>query len=1170
MFVNQGLLGIAFFEATACLILLVLFLLYHRDNINKHFRLWLAGWFCFTLAAYGEVALLSRDVPGLWLPIVTARVAAILLLSLAIVQFTRGSDKTGWPILPGAGAILFGAYYMQRGAPPIYGYVSLGTSILISAMCLWSGWTLWRSVLLKAGHGVRLLGGTFLLLGIHGIDRHQWPQHPMFLLRVAFDHLLGVSLGIAMVVVVLEGARSRTVDLNEKLRRLSLLTAASAQTLSAQEVLDRVLKHLVESLGATHGLIRLLEGEGDKARLVARASVGFQKDYLKQYGELSAKDPWAQQLLAKDTVFVRLQDEQDPGIHQRMAASGIKNNISMALRSKDGPLGIIAVGTSRPDPFQAEEISYLLNVSNLLGLTLKNVRLFEQVAAVQQQWVYTFDSIGDPILVHDQQGRILRCNRRFGHLLGRDPGALVGRGVTDLLPRKNVSYTMCPYCEGLAGEGDDLDPWLQGYFLASNSTFTDPGGNVFGTVHVLKDITERKKAEEKYRTLVSSVQEGVFISTPQGRFLDFNEAMMRMTGFESREEMLGADIPTSMYANPADRERLKKLLNEHGAVADFEFEMRRRDGEIRTVLESSIAVKDTAGNVTAYQGFLLDITERKRAEQEIRRRNRELLVLNSIGQTLTESMDLGDSLHRTLRQMAELFTLDACALYLFERERSHIRRVAAVGHRSDYARSFPPVKLNPEVIQHIQSVHATFLSAQGLPLPAIFREAQRKEELVSAYVVVLWSKDQVIGGVTLGSRSPKEFSPADINLLVAVGSQLSNAIERAKLYEETRQAYENLRRAQEQLLQSEKMAAVGQLISGVAHELNNPLTAILGYSQLLTSNGQIGPQGVEYADKLYKQAQRTHRIVQNLLSFARQHKPERVPVQLNVVLEETLALRDYDLRMNHIRVHLELDQNLPLTSADPHQLQQVFLNLVNNAVDAMLELSNEGDLWVKTGINADRLFIEFTDNGPGVKDPSRVFDPFYTTKPVGKGTGLGLSICYGIITEHGGSIRVRNSPPRGACFTIEIPLQPASTPKIPRSETETEPFGKRRILLVDQDDSVLEAVGALLREHDHEVEKAKCAADAMALLERLEFNLVIADLELAGSGERNILHDWIVARRPSLSNRCVWTHRVGTVGEAGGPAHNGTQVLQKPFKAEELMAAVATALGFVQSAPVES
>ena len=1171
MLVNQGLLGIAFFEATAFIVLLVLFFIFQRDHFNRYFRLWVAGWLVFTLASLTEVTMLSRDLPHLWLVVVMGRIAAMLLFSASIVQFTAGTGKRGLPILPLAGIVLFGVYYFQRSVTPLYGNVQWGTTLLASAVCLWAGMVLWRSRPLQGGHGVRLLGGILLLSGLHGMDRPLWLQHPYFLMRVAFDHLLGVALGIGMVVVVLEGARARTVELNEKLRRLTLLTTASTQTLSVQEVLDRVLAHLVQSLGATHGLVRLLEGEGDKAHLVVHASVGFQQEYLKKFGTLPAKTPWSQQVLRKDCEFLRMEDEQDLGVRQRMAESGIANVITLALPGKDGPLGIIAIGSTRSEQFQADEISYLLNISNLLGLTLQNVRLFEQVATVQKQWAYTFDSIGDPILVHDRQGRILRCNLRLGHLLGRDSQLLIGRGVADLLTRKNISYKLCPYCEGVAGEGDDPDPWLQGYFLASNSTFTDPAGNLLGTVHVLKDITERKRAEEKYRTLVSSVQEGVFISTPQGRFLDFNIAMMRMTGYETREELLGADIPEAMYANPADRDRLKKLLHEHGAVADFEFEMRRKDGEIRTVLESSIAVKDAAGSVTAYQGFLLDITERKRAELEVRRRNRELLVLNSIGQTLMESMDLGDSLHRTLRQMAELFSLDACALYLFDEKATKIRRVAAVGHRSEYARNFPAVSVKPELLHHIKAVHANFLSVQGLPLPAIFREAQRKEELLSAYVVVLWSKDRVIGGLTVGSRTPKEFSPADVNLLIAVGSQLASAIERTTLYEEARQAYENLRRTQEQLLHSEKMAAVGQLISGVAHELNNPLTAILGYSQLLTSSGQMGPQGMEYSDKLYKQAQRTHRIVQNLLSFARQHKPERVLVQLNMILEETLALRDYDLRMNHIRVHLELAPDLPATSADPHQLQQVFLNMVNNAVDAMLEHSNEGDLWVRTSANGDRLSVEFTDSGPGVRDASRVFDPFYTTKPVGKGTGLGLSICYGIITEHGGSIRVRNVPPRGASFTIEVPYQPAKPPKISDSLQSTEQAREGRILLVDADDSVLEAVKAILLVREHAVETAKSAADAMALLEQKEFDLVVADLDLAGTSGRNILHDWIIARRPCLTKRCVWMLGAAPLGNPLDEApHKENQILQKPFKAAELLAAVDRALAGVQTAPVQS
>ena len=1167
---NQGLLGIAFFEATAFIILLVLFLLFRRDHHAGYFRFWLAGWCCFTFSSLCEVALLIRQLPGLNPASVLAQAAALLLFLVAVVHCSAGSERRRWSPVPLMGLILVAIYYTERSGPQQVASLHWETAIFETVVCLLAGWMMWRSDLARRSHGAQLLAGIFLLSGLHGLNRPLWRDSPLFLLHVAFDHILGVALGIAMVVVVLEGARSRSEELNDKMRRLTLLTAASMQTLSVQEVIDQVLSHLVESLGATHGIVRLKEGEGSSAQLVVRAAVGFDQSYLTRYAKLSATQPWAQRVMKGECEFLQSEDEWDPTARKQVDEAGLKALVTLPLPGKQGPLGVIAVGSSRHGPFHPDELSYLVNIANLLGLTLQNVTLLEQVTAAQHQWEYTFDSIGDPILVHDRAGRVLRGNQRLSRLLGRGGGALVGRSVTEVLPVQNAAYKSCPYCEGVSGEGDEPDPWLPGYFLASNSTFTDPSGLQLGTVHVLKDITDRKRAEEKYRTLVSSVQEGVFISTPQGRFLDFNDALLRMTGYENREELLGVDIPAAFYANTSDRERLTKILQQHGTVADFEFEMLRKDGEIRTMLESSIAVRDAAGNVTAYQGFLLDITERKQAEYEIRRRNRELMVLNSIAQTLMESMDLSDSLHRTLRQLAELFNLDATSLYLFDQDGTQLRRIAAVGHRSEFAKHFPPVSVNPELMQHIKSVRATFLPAQGLSLPPIFRDAQLKEEIVAAYVVVLWSKDHVIGGLVVGSRTPREFSAADVNLLIAVGSQISSAIERSILYEQTRQAYENLRRTQEQLLHSEKLAAVGQLISGVAHELNNPLTAILGYSQLLTSSGQMGQQGMEYADKLYKQAQRTHRIVQNLLSFGRQHKPERVPVQINQALEETLALRDYDLRMHHIRIHLDLAENLPVISADPYQLQQVFLNMVNNAVDAILEHSTEGDLWVRTGLDGDRFSIEFTDSGPGVKDASRVFDPFYTTKPVGKGTGLGLSICYGIITEHGGIIRVRNIPARGASFTIELPRQPEASPA-PSTPWPSAVLGRDgRILLVDHDDSVLEAVGTILRGGDHRVRTARDTREACALLEQEDFDLIVADLQISDGANGNGLGEWLAQHKPALSRRLIWMCTVAPSADGGASlAGDGRQILQKPVNATDLLAAVKDLLlSNVQSATI--
>jgi len=1132
-------------------VLLVLFALFRRDLRASYFRLWLAGWIALTGSAIASLFFLSLPFRALATATLSLRILSAFAFLSAVLRYKVGEKRHLLAIWPLTVAAVLALLFAERSSPADFGVIRWESSAALCLLSLISGALLWRAA--GKGRGAKLLAGLFFLSALHGVDRPLWPRTTSFFTRVAFDDLLSVALGIAMLVLVLEYARERNAELNAKLQKLTLLTAANTQTLSTNELLKSVLKDVVESVGATHGLVRLLEGEGNQARLVIQAAVGFDEAYLQRNRAVPASDHWSKRVLLKDYQIIRFEDEPDEQERRRMTESAVQEIIALPVRGKEGTLGILAIGTNTALKYEADEIAYLTNIANFLGLTLQNVRLFEQLDSMHRRWEYTFDSIGDPILVHDQQYRIVRLNQRLRHLTGRDAAAHAGRSVCDLFPQKNLNYKNCPYCEGLAGEGDDPDPWLPGYFLASNSTFTDPSGKVLGTVHALKDITERKRAEEKYRTLVSNVQEGVFISTPQGRFLDFNDAFLRICGYPTRESLQAVEIP-NLYVNPQDRERLKKLLEDHGSVADFEFELRTKDGEVRTVMESSIAVREASGAVTAYQGFLLDITERKRAEHEIRRRNRELLVLNSIAKTLTESLDLTDSIHRTLRQIVELFSLDASSLYLFDDDGEYLRRIASVGHRSEYTRSFPPTKLPIELIHHIKAVHATFLSAQGLPLPQVFRDAQRKEQIVAAYIVILWSKDRVMGALVVGCRTPREFSSSDVNLLIAVGSQMANAIERSLLYEQTRHAYDDLRKTQEQLLHSEKMAAVGQLISGVAHELNNPLTAILGYSQLLSSNGQLNAQGLEYSDKLYKQAQRTHRIVQNLLSFARQHKPERVPVSLNKLVEDTLALRDYDLRMHNIRVHLDLSPDLPVTAADPHQLQQVFLNMVNNAVDAILEKSRDGDLWVATGGKDQKLFVEFTDSGTGVKDPTRVFDPFYTTKPVGKGTGLGLSICYGIITEHGGNIRIKNAPPRGASFTIEIPCQEIAAIKTSDGPAKRPLRDHAKILLVEPETSVLEAVQAMLKSANHQVCAARSLEEAQTLLRGREFDLIVSDIEVAGRKDKAGLQEWLARERPMLADRLIV---MSALAEAEDPSKSCEGfVLQKPFGAEQLLQSV--------------
>jgi len=332
---------------------------------------------------------------------------------------------------------------------------------------------------------------------------------------------------------------------------------------------------------------------------------------------------------------------------------------------------------------------------------------------------------------------------------------------------------------------------------------------------------------------------------------------MEIVGYESRDELLRADIPATLYVDAADRERLKRLLREHGQVNDFEFQFRRRDGEIRTAHESSFATRDGSGAITAYQGFVLDVTERKHAEMEIRRRNRELLALNSIAELLGESGPLEDVLTRALVKVTELLVVDTGSLYLLDEPGKILKRVAAVGHRSEEGRHVRPIEISASLLEQVRQARATVLSGSALAAPDYLRGLQEKEGIKDTQVAILWSKDRVLGALVVGCRSRREFSTAELNLLAALANQIAATIDKSVLLEETREAYESLRCAQEQLLQSEKMAAVGQLISGVAHELNNPLTAILGYSQLLKSEELMNARGADYLEKLYKQAQRT-------------------------------------------------------------------------------------------------------------------------------------------------------------------------------------------------------------------------------------------------------------------------------------------------------------------------
>jgi signal transduction histidine kinase len=252
--------------------------------------------------------------------------------------------------------------------------------------------------------------------------------------------------------------------------------------------------------------------------------------------------------------------------------------------------------------------------------------------------------------------------------------------------------------------------------------------------------------------------------------------------------------------------------------------------------------------------------------------------------------------------------------------------------------------------------------------------------------------------------------------------------DRARLLARAEQSVENLQRLQAQLVQTEKLVSLGQLAAGAAHEINNPLTAILGYSDLLADDANLPEKTRGIAGKIRDQARRTKTLVGNLLSFARQVPAERTLLDLNTVVTNAVQLRSLDLRNSGTKIDLKLESVLPGVRGDGNQLMQVFFNIVSNAVDAMESHNGGGTLTIKTLRDRANVIILFSDTGPGIKEPHRVFDPFYTTKPIGKGTGLGLSICFGIVQEHAGRILCYNNQEGGAVFRVELPAVLAALP----------------------------------------------------------------------------------------------------------------------------------------------
>jgi two-component system NtrC family sensor kinase len=904
--------------------------------------------------------------------------------------------------------------------------------------------------------------------------------------------------------------------------------------------------------------LRLLSGDS----LEVRAQVGLSDEFLSQWRTVPGSDSFRSTMLQQEQPTILDRSIADEIIQGILRNEGLDHMVVIPLRGRSTVIGLLAIGIEEFRRYKQEELQFLFSITKQLGIAIENHQLISKILRSQKQWANTFDSLPDPILVHDDNHSIVKVNRALLNKIGSSAEVVLNQSCEAALPHFGSRWEKCPYCGNGSSEFRDTpDPCFGGFSIVSTTNYTDDGG-IGGTVHIIRDTTARRAAEERYRTLFEQVQEGVFVSTPDGRVVDCNDIFVHLLGYDSRDEVLARDIAQSFYANPSDREVFLQRMAKDGMVRNFEVNLRRRNGSILTVLENSYATRTASGNITRYHGVLLDITEKKRAEDEVHRRNRELEALNTVAVLASQSFDVDEIVNLVLRNLVDAFRADTAAIMLLEPETKILRRCAAYGHKSELGTNLPEIRIPDDFWERVMNYHIEIVTDRDLTqLPPEFTSFVHAERLRSWIWVIMWSGEKMIGVLGVSSRTEGSFNDRDTGLMIALGRQLANSIEKVKLYEETSKAYENLRRTQEQLLQSEKMSAVGQLISGVAHELNNPLTAILGYAQLLEGE-QLSEHAKEYVSKLFKQAQRTQRVVQNLLSFARQRKPSRMPVDVRRILEDTLALRDYDLTLHNIAIDRTFAHTIPAVVADAHQLEQVFLNIINNAVDAMLEHSRGGRLEVEIATRSGQITIRVRDTGPGIKEINRIFDPFYTTKAVGKGTGLGLSICYGIIKEHGGDIRAFNHPDGGAVLEVLLPTagsepMPAEPSVIGR---HTIPL-QGRVLLVEDEEAILEFERDVLAGAGAEVACVSSAEEAIKALGAERFDAVLMDSTMPGALSGKDLLDWLANHRPDAKGRVVVAFSSAEDPELRQMVEkHAMPYITKPFEVSELIAVTLRAM----------
>jgi PAS domain S-box-containing protein len=596
-------------------------------------------------------------------------------------------------------------------------------------------------------------------------------------------------------------------------------------------------------------------------------------------------------------------------------------------------------------------------------------QLSQVIMRSQRSFKELIDSFDDAACAVSLDGTLRTVNRRISELAGQPYQGLVGQKIYDFIEeptRESVEQGLGRFLDKKRWAGTvrvRLKSSARPLYFECVVNAIVKGDEIVGASMLGRDVTEQREKELRFTELFETLQEGVYFSTPEGQLLDANPALVGMLGYTRKGELLAVD-PGALSPDSTEPV-LGRMVSDRGVLRTREVKLRRKDGTTATFLDSSRAVWDTRGNIIRYQGTLVDVTEKRAME-------RQLVQQEEFRRRLLESFpDL-------------ILVVDLEERYTFVSSR--VRDL--LGYQ-------PEILLGKKISEL----------------------ADHSPELASLYHDVASSR-QAFASTEYGAR----HHDGSWRTMRASASQLFDAETKLIGVIISVRDITTERKLEQQVVQSERLAAMGAMIGGVAHELNNPLTAILGVSELMqdkvtdeSSRKQLG--------MLQQQARRAAEIVKDLTYFSRPPVPGKSGINLTEVVERTLTLYAYSLRKNNITVDFLREPGLPYAQGDPQQLMQVFLNLIVNAEQAIREARDGGTLRIRLGKSANSVWASFQDDGTGIpaENLPLIFDPFYTTKRPGRGTGLGLSICKSVMKEHNGNVEAANALGGGAVFTVTLP-----------------------------------------------------------------------------------------------------------------------------------------------------